>query len=215
MPANEGEYRDIFRASRDALLVAEARTGMLLDANPAAIALLGRPLEEIRTLHQSDVHVLDDRAAGRTAFENRRQLAGATEHVVLRGDGTRVSVEISASPMRGPRGEELVLGNFRDLTERNRAGEAARLNEVRLRAITDSAHDAIVMMNPGGQITYWNPAAESILGFSSEEALGKDLHQLLAPERYHPAMRKNMPGFLKTGRGNAIGTTIELKARLV
>jgi PAS domain S-box-containing protein len=207
---NEGAYRDIFRASREALLVADAQTGMLLDANPAAIALLGRSLEQIQTLHQSDVH--EDHGAGRADFENRRHAAGATDHVLVRGDGTRVPVEISASPMRGPHGEKLVLGSFHDLTERNRASEALRLSEARLRAITDSAYNAIVMMNPRGQITYWNPAAETILGFSSEQAMGQDLHQLLTPQRYHPAVRENMPEFLKAGRGNVIGSIIELKA---
>jgi PAS domain S-box-containing protein len=68
------------------------------------------------------------------------------------------------------------------------------------------------MMNPCGQITYWNPAAETILGFNSEQAMGQDLHQLLTPQRYHPAVRENMPEFLKTGRGNAVGSVIELKA---
>jgi len=194
-------------------LVADAKTGMLLDANPAAIALLARSLEEIRTLHQSDVHAREDHAAGRAAFENRRHISGVTEHIILRGDGTRVSVEISASPMRGPHGEELVLGIFHDLTERNQASEELRLSEARLRAITDSANDAIVMMNPRGEITYWNPAAESILGYPGEMAMGKDLHGLLAPERYHPAIRGNLPGFAATGRGNAVGETIELTAR--
>jgi PAS domain S-box-containing protein len=88
--SNEGQYRDIFRASREALLVADGKTGMLLDANPAAIALLGRSLEEIRTLHQSEVHAVEDHAAGLAAFENRRQIRGATEHIILRGDGTRI-----------------------------------------------------------------------------------------------------------------------------
>jgi PAS domain S-box-containing protein len=213
LPGNEGQYRDIFRASREALVVADARTGMLLDANPAAIALLGRSLDEIRTLHQSDLHTGEDHVAGLEAFENRRHIPGATEHVILRGDGARVWVEISASPMRGPHGEELVLGIFHDLTERNRASEALRLSEARLRAITDSAHDAIVMMNPRGEISYWNPAAESILGYSGEQAMGKDLHQLIAPERYHPEVRKSLPGCLYTGRGNAVGSTIELWAR--
>jgi PAS domain S-box-containing protein len=122
---NEGAYRDIFRASREALLVADGETGMLLDANPAAIALLGRSLEEIRTLHQSDVH--EDHGAGRADFENRRHASGSMDHVLIRGDGTRVPVEISASPMRGPRGEKLVLGRHYGLRlQRHRHDEPVR-----------------------------------------------------------------------------------------
>jgi PAS domain S-box-containing protein len=102
---------------------------------------------------------------------------------------------------------------FTDITERKRAEEALRAGEARLRAITDSAQDAILMMDPGGAISYWNPAAESILGYRSEEAIGKNLHKLLAPERYLEAHRAAFPEFVRTGRGNAVGKTVELAAR--
>ena len=36
------------------------------------------------------------------------------------------------------------------------------------------------MMDPKGRITYWNPAAETIFGYTNEEAIGKNLHKLLA-----------------------------------
>jgi two-component system CheB/CheR fusion protein len=83
----------------------------------------------------------------------------------------------------------------------------------RLRGITDSAQDAILMMDPKGIISFWNPAAESILGYQREEAMGKNLHQLLVPERYLAAHHAAFPEFLRTGRGNAIGKTVELHAR--
>jgi PAS domain S-box-containing protein len=94
-----------------------------------------------------------------------------------------------------------------------RAKEALRESEARLRGITESAQDAILMMDPRGAVTYWNPAAESIFGYTSEEAMGKDLHQLLVPERYRDAHREAFPEFLRTGRGNAIGKTLEVAAR--
>jgi PAS domain S-box-containing protein len=209
----EAQYRAIFEASRDALLVADARTGMLLDANPAAVALLGRSLEGIRAMHQSDVHSLEDLDAGRDSFEKRRYRSGTTEHTLVRADGARIPVEISASPMSGPQGQEWVLGSFHDLTERAEADQALRTSEARLRGITDSTSDAILMMNHRGEITFWNPAAESILGYRSDEAMGRNLHALLAPERYHAAFQQHFPSFLLTGRGAAIGTTLELTAR--
>lgn len=43
---SEANYRAVFQTSRDAIVVADAHTGKLLDANPAAIALLGRSLGE-------------------------------------------------------------------------------------------------------------------------------------------------------------------------
>ena len=84
--------------------------------------------------------------------------------------------------------------------------------EDRLRCITDTAHDAILMMNPQGEITYWNPAATAILGYSAEEALGQNLHRLLAPEVHLRQHHAAFPEFRRSGRGKAIGKTLELPA---
>ncbi|MGE0917323.1 ATP-binding protein [Trichlorobacter lovleyi] len=98
----------------------------------------------------------------------------------------------------------------RQLTERE---QVIRESEVRLRSITDSAQDAILMMDDQGAITFWNPAAETILGYKAEEALGKDLHLLLAPLRYQQAFQKAFSVFVQTGRGHAVGKTVELAAK--
>lgn len=100
-----------------------------------------------------------------------------------------------------------------DITDRKRVEGALRESEERMRAITDSAKDAIIMMDPQGSISFWNPAAEEILGYRSDEAIGKILHHLLAPERYHESYHTAFPAFLRTGSGNAVGKTLELFAR--
>ncbi len=87
-----------------------------------------------------------------------------------------------------------------------------RESEARLQTITNSARDAIIMMDPRGLITFWNPAAEKILGYRSDEALGQELHQLLSPERFRPAFHAAHPNFLRTGEGAAVGKTRELAA---
>jgi len=89
---------------------------------------------------------------------------------------------------------------------------ALRQSEARLRSITDFAKDAILMMDSQGAISFWNPAAEKIFGYRADEALGKDLHALLVPERYHQAHRAAFPEFIRSGFGNAMGKTLELAA---
>jgi two-component system sensor histidine kinase/response regulator len=84
-------------------------------------------------------------------------------------------------------------------------------SQANLRAITASAQDAILMMDEQGRLTYWNQAAERIFGYASGEALGGNLHDLIAPRRYHPAHHAAFPDFLRTGRGAAIGQTLELQ----
>ncbi len=92
------------------------------------------------------------------------------------------------------------------------AKEALGDREKQLRAITDSARDAVIMMDSTGTISFWNPAAETIFGYPGEEALGQNLHYLIAPERYHEAYAKASPQFQRFGTGKAIGDTVELTA---
>ncbi len=173
----DAQYRAIFEASRDALLVADARTGMLLDANPAAVALLGHSLEEFRAMHQSAVHSEEDLDAGRNTFQERRYRSGANEHTLVRADGARIPVEISASPMRGPQGQEWVLGIFHDLTERAEADRALRASEEKFRQITEHIRDVFwivppnldELLRPGdGESFYVSPAYEQVWGRTRE-----------------------------------------------
>jgi len=86
-------------------------------------------------------------------------------------------------------------------------------NEARLRTVTDAARDAIVMLDPRGNVSFWNPAAEGLFGYTHAEVLGKNLHTLLVPARYYAAHSVGWPRFQQTGQGTAVGQTLELEAR--
>ena len=101
----------------------------------------------------------------------------------------------------------------RDIARQIETEDALRASEEKFRAITGSALDAIILMDSQGQISYWNPAAERIFGYTAEEVLGKDLHLLLAPEAFHEAYRQGFSGFKDTGAGPVVGKTSEFLAR--
>ncbi len=100
----------------------------------------------------------------------------------------------------------------KEIVERRRAEEALRESEKRLRVITDTATDAIIMMDNEGKVSYWNPAAEEIFGYSTDEALGRDLHVLLAPREVDKARRKRLADFWKTGKDPLAGKTSQFIA---
>ncbi|MDZ7831486.1 MAG: diguanylate cyclase [Desulfobacterales bacterium] len=85
-------------------------------------------------------------------------------------------------------------------------------NESLVRAINESAQDAIVVMDAEGRISYWNPAAEHIFGYTSDEAIGQDLIPMLVPSRYKEIHGAVFPEFQRSGRSDAVGKTLELKA---
>jgi len=85
-------------------------------------------------------------------------------------------------------------------------------SEERFRIMAATAKDAIIIMDNNKNISYFNSSAEEILGYDIQEVIGKDLHTLLAPEKYRDVFRKGFNEFRKTGKGAAIGKTLELEA---
>lgn len=70
-------------------------------------------------------------------------------------------------------GSKLRMAAIRDITKRKQTEEALKDREIQMRSITDSAYDAIIMLDTLGKITYWN-LPQSEFGYTKEEALGKD-----------------------------------------
>lgn len=100
-----------------------------------------------------------------------------------------------------------------DLLQKNNETRQAWGESVeKFHAITNTATDAIVLMDDQGRISYWNPAAERMFGYSSIEAMGRELHILIAPNEYHESYRCGFEEFKYSGQGIAIGNTIEFFA---
>ncbi len=121
----------------------------------------------------------------------------ANAHIIFDENGKPVGIE----------------GILRDYTRRRE--ERKHLERVlsMLETITSSARDAIIMIDNNGCTIFWNEAAQKIFGYSPDEILGKDLHRMIAPERFIPEYEKGFARFKKTGEGPAVGKTIELSGR--
>ena len=71
--------------------------------------------------------------------------------------------------------------------------------EQRIRSILETALDAVVTMNPAGQITEWNAEAERIFGWSRQEAVGRRMSDTIIPSQYREAHERGLQRFLHTG----------------
>ena len=96
--------------------------------------------------------------------------------------------------------------------ERIKSEIALKESEIKFRTLSMSAQDAIIMMDSEGRISFWNEAAERIFGYSIVEAMGKDVHVLLAPKEAYPPYIQGMNEFKRTGLGKVIGSIQEMVA---
>jgi len=212
---SEERYRGILENVEEAYYELDLQ-GNFTFINPSILKNMGYSLEEV--LGVSFRRFVDEKDAGRLfTIYNQIYLTGETikgfEWELIGKDGKRMPMESSASLIRDASGNTVGFrGVGRDMTWRKHTEEALKVSEARMRAITDSAQEAILMMDQLGSIAFWNPAAERIFGYTSAEALGGNLHELIAPERYRDAHRTAFPEWTKTGRGNAVGKVLELHA---
>ncbi|WP_340818155.1 PAS domain S-box protein [Methanolobus sp. WCC4] len=86
-------------------------------------------------------------------------------------------------------------------------------SEERFEAISTFAQDAIIAIDNEGKVTFWNKAAEHMFGYSRRDVLYMNVHSLIAPQQYQKAYHEAFSLFKDTGKGNAVGETLELTAR--
>ena len=122
-------------------------------------------------------------------------------------------VSASASPLHDETGG--VIGGVvtvRDINFRKEAEEAVRRSESRLRAIVETAYDAIITFDERSIVESCNAAAERIFGYTARELIGQPLTVLMeSPSREQ--FEVEMTGFRKTGKEPRKGTSRELLAR--
>jgi PAS domain S-box-containing protein len=111
-------------------------------------------------------------------------------------------------------GEEIVgrVWSFRDVTQRAKAEQQLREQEEQVRVLVEAALDGMVMLDQDGKVTLWNKAATRIFGYTAEEIVGRDLHELVMPDDLQDKHAAAFTHFRQSGCGAAIGRTMELVA---
>ncbi|HSX80168.1 MAG TPA: ATP-binding protein, partial [Candidatus Saccharimonadia bacterium] len=94
----------------------------------------------------------------------------------------------------------------------SRAEASLRASEARTRLIIDTALDAVLGMDAEGCVIEWNAQAASTFGWTSQEALGRNLAELLIPDNLRGAHARGLKHFLATGEGPVLRQRLEVTA---
>lgn len=133
-----------------------------------------------------------------------------------RNDGTCLEAQLDAICAMGD--DLTVRIAFTDISARRQAerelveAQIITESEQKFQKITESALDGIIMMGADKCISLWNAAAQRIFGYTSGEALGQEMHRLIAPHDALEAFERGYVNFQKTGTGPFIGNKLELTA---
>ncbi len=147
-------------------------------------------------------------------LKRKKGIKSNYELEIIRPDGKEKIINVTVVPELDKNGKYLSsFGIFRDITQQKKIEKELIENEEKFRTITNSAQDAIILMNEKGNVEFWNKAATNIFDFSEKEILGKNLHKFIVPEKYVNSYKKAFATFIETGTGKAVSQVLELTAK--
>ncbi len=201
----------------DALITFD-EAGQIIACNPAAERLFGYRASEVvgaaLTMLFAQAYVGEpflgtvrpqvanapDRRSG-----SDRNAGFRRERDCRRRDGTCFPAELHVSSMPLSTGLWYVA-SVHDLSEQ-RAAEAALAHQAGVlrdqAELLDLSHDAIIVCDLLGSITFWNPAAATLYGWSRDEVPDRDIHELLQT-RFPDALAAALDELLRTERWEGV-----------
>ena len=171
--------------------------------------LVGQPIEILLPERFRAKHV--GQRDGFLANPRARMLGVGRELFGRCKDGSEILVEIGLTTLKAKEGV-LVLAAVVDVSERKRIEEALRQSQERIQSIVGSSLDAVVTLDEKGKVIEWNPQAEFIFGWRTDEVIGQTLSDLIVPERLREKHNQELQHFLTTGEGPILNHRLELGA---
>jgi len=166
--------------SRDAIISASPQ-GVIQTWNDGAQRLLGWTAEY--AVGKPMLTLITDQTTQRGQDLIARAMKGEQfqmELALLDHQGRPVEVSVGAAPVRDQQGQINALSFIlRDLRRRRRA----EVNDAMLASLVRQSRDPIFSVTCDGLISTWNPASETLYGYTSEEAINSPLALIMPEDR--------------------------------
>jgi PAS domain S-box-containing protein len=213
---SEKNYRLLVEGAKDHALFLLHPDGRVMTWNPGAERIYGYAEKEIIEQHYSKMFLREDALQGKPEEElNQATSLGRyeTEGFRRRKDGSRFWASMILTALYDEQDKLIGFSKItQDITGRKQSENALRDSESRLRAIVDTATDAMITINEHGRMVFFNKAAEKMFGFSQEEVMGQNVN-ILMPPPYHEAHDSYLENYFRTGIRKIIGIGREVVAK--
>lgn len=194
--------------SSDDAIITKTLKSVIRTWNPAAERIFGYTAQEavgqsvlliIPSGHQHEENIILTRIRNGERLEH-------FDTVRLRKDGRLIDVSLTVSPVRDPKGVIIGASKIaRDITERKKTEQALAELHGRLTVTLASIGDAVVATDVDSHVTYVNPAAENLLGYSSPLLVGRPLREIFNIINAYTRRRVDSPVDEVLRRGVIVG----------
>jgi PAS domain S-box-containing protein len=203
----------------DAVITTD-QTGNVTLLNPVAEALTGwsneeargKPLNTVfRIIHENTRQPLDNPVD--KVWQTGAVVGLANHTLLISRSGREYQITDSAAPIMGDENDIAgVVLVFRDVSEKRADDRKIVESEARKSAMLESALDGIVGIDDKGRIIEFNPAAAQMLGYRREDALGRDMAELIIPSEVRDRHHQGMARYLASGDEKVLNRLVELTA---
>ncbi|MGB0683312.1 MAG: PAS domain S-box protein [Magnetovibrionaceae bacterium] len=177
LAATEQHYKDLLQSSPD--LIAFVVDGVITYVNPAGRSILGAR-DSLSAIGEPFIEFLgpDYRDAIGISLKPLLDETIPIPVIVHARDGVHRDVELTAHEVRVGGSTTMVI-NGRDTTQKRAHTTELVYREAAMRALFETAADAIIVIDDRGLIEAFNPAAEAMFGYRADEIFGKSVNALM------------------------------------
>ncbi|MEN8809595.1 MAG: PAS domain S-box protein [Desulfobacterales bacterium] len=185
---SEANYRELFNAEPDAIIIADAENKKIVDANLSAVQLYGYSYEEMCSLSALALSAEPEKSLRhieRIARESFKMGPdGLAYRLHKRKDGTVFPVEI-AWGFYSLKGRKLICAMMRDNTVREQAEKELKRSEQNYRLLIENQTDLVVKVDTQGKFLFVSPSYCQTFSKTEDELLGKTFMPLVHPDDRH------------------------------
>ncbi|MFO7601742.1 MAG: PAS domain S-box protein, partial [Candidatus Desulfacyla sp.] len=178
---SESLFRGMFKDHSAVMLLIDPDTGQIIKANQAAVQYYGYPLEKILQMKIQQLNMLSpEQITEQMQYALNKQINIFEFRHLLSGGLVR-DVEVHSAPITIQH-QKLLFSIIRDITERQRAEDAVRKQEVMHGKMLANIGDVIVIIDQEGINRYKSPNIEKLFGWKPEEVVGENTWDNVHPD---------------------------------
>ncbi len=210
---SELRYRGLFESAGDGIVVIDPETTGFIDFNDEACRRLGYTREEFAKLTIGDLDI--DEPADAAVCHARRVLQDGMDSFLARKrckSGQVLDIEVRAKGIRLS-GRDVVLGVWRDVTERRKAEDELRRIHEELKATWDALPDLVFEVDRESRIHSWHATQPDLLFVPPEQFVGRRVPEVLPPDAAS-VVAGAMAEAAETGRHSGSVYSLDMSGRL-
>jgi two-component system, NtrC family, sensor kinase len=176
---DRADFQTVFQGVESGIFIIDPDTHRIVDANPAALKLIGAPRHE--TVGAVCHRFICPAEVGKCPVTDLGQTVDNSERFLLTARGERRSIIKTVQSVELD-GNRYLLESFYDITERKRSEKALEQRTSYLNTLIETNPLGTVVLDKEQRVEMSNSAFEQMFLFSREEVQGKSIHELIVPQ---------------------------------